>query len=1107
MSRSGTRGPHPATGRPVSPAQRQFWLLDQFSPDTPLYNVCRAVRLSGPLNAVAIGDSIQEIARRHETLRSVFPGDGGNPVLRITPAPPSVGPMIDLTALPEDARVTERDTLIRQHTRRPFDLEHGPLLRAALVRESDDQHTLILSLHHIVTDGWSMTILVNELFEIYSSRVENRPAGLSSLPVQYPEVAANLESWRTSGECERQLRYWRTRLEGLAHAVKLPLDQPADSRPDFVAATEHLSWGKDMLARLSTFARAERATLFMVLLTAFKIALSRHTDSDDVVVGTACALRDDPATESLIGPFLNMVTLRTDLPGELTARQALARVRRTCLEAYDHQDVGFEDVVSALAPGRSAVGNPFFETVFQLVAAAESRRAAGGLTVRAEQIEPGLAKFGLSLNIVRSTDGLDIFAEYNTSFYRAKTIRGLLDHWHSALGSMLDEPDAPIARILMTTPAERRLALATARGTGTRETAGPRSGYTSILDLFEEWADRFPHALAVVSNGTRLSYGELEQAANRLAHRLRREGARAGSRVGIFMERSAETIVSVLAVWKAEAAYVPLDLDSPEQRRKLILRDAGADLVLTSASLVPELENCGARIITVDSGDRHRERIPVGRPARSIAPESLCYVIYTSGSTGRPKGVMVTHGGLLRIQDAWERAFRLRGRLTAHLQMANFSFDGFLGEFARCFGSGATLVICPREILMRPERILELMRRENVDAADFVPPVLRELVGYARRTGNRLDFLDLIIVGSDTVPADELARVQRLAGPSTRVVNCYGLTEGTIDSTYFTISPAERYGPTVFIGTPLPGTEAYILDEELRPVPPGVSGTLFIAGPTLARGYLAAPGQTAGAFIPHPFSARPGARMYRTGDRARYRHTASGLQIEFLGRKDRQLKIRGYRVELDEIEAAFRRVPGVKDVAVIAVDDGSMSKRVHSYIVPDSEEKTTDWYGVLRENLPLYMIPERVALLSALPLTPNGKLDSATLATLCGTEIRSPLAPVIPRTRTERRLADIWKQLLEREEIGVHDDFFANGGNSLLAMRFISIMNGEYGISVSVRAFFKASTVARLATVVDDLAANASPAVTSLGEILPAERRHFHEPLLSALRRSARRSG
>lgn len=901
---------------------------------------------------------------------------------------------------------------------------------------------------------------------------------------------------------EAQLSYWRERLSGLTEVRRLPPDRtpPEPSTPS--AATARLTLGSELTGHIAELSRAAGVTPFMVLLTGFVIALSRHLDQDDIVVGTPSAPREDVDTALPVDPFHNMLALRVDLSGDPTVRQALARVRQTCPGAYAHRSVALQDIVSALGDGHTDTHTRLFDVTFQYIDAPATRTGPGGPTAPAEEAAPGVAAFDLTVDAIAEEGHTAVLARYDGGRHRAETVDGLLRLWRSVLDDMARDPEQPVGSTGALGPEDRAPLLDAAVG------APVAPAQDSVLDVFERWAERTPDAPALVDGDTRLTYGELDRAANRLAHRLRGEGVTPESRVGIYMERSAESVVAVLAVWKSGAAHVPLDLDSPAARRAMIVADAGVDVVVTQPGLLSELAGDPVRGVVADPDGADPARFPGTRPERRVGPDSLCYVMYTSGSTGRPKGVMATHGSLRRVQLAWEHAFALRGRIRGHLQMANFSFDGYLGELIRCIGSGATLVVCPRETLLLPDRLLRLMREEGVDVADFVPTVLRTLAAHIAESREDLAFLKLLIVGSDTFPADELERIRRLCGPDTDVVNCYGLTEGTIDSTYFTVGAADRDTRSVLIGTPLPGTEAYLLDDRMRLVPPGVPGTLYIAGPTLGRGYLGAPGRTADAFVPHPFATRPGARMYRTGDRGRYRHGPHGLRIEFLGRRDQQFKVRGYRVELGEIEAAFRRSPNVRD-AVVLIDGEKEgqgereyagrrdTRRVHAYLVPSAGQEGVDWHAVLRDHLPLYMLPDRLVLLTELPLTPNGKLDRAALPRIRGVEVAPPGTARPARTPVERALLDMWRSMLRRADIGVHDDFFSHGGDSLMVMRVIAAAHDTWAVDITVRAFFRAPTVARLAPLVERLlAGSAAPGGTAeapaaLDRITPVTRRRI----------------
>ncbi|MGW7256490.1 non-ribosomal peptide synthetase [Streptomyces sp. NPDC054834] len=1067
----GTPGTRPRSGHMssgtdvLSPAQERLWFLDRMHPGTALYTSCSAIRLTGPLAPDATARAVAEIVRRHDVLRAGFPADGGIPRIRIEPVLPVTTPLIDLTGLHPRLRAAEAQRLAGEHARRAFDLETGPLIRTVLLRSADDDHTLLLNWHHIICDGRSRQIFLDEFLELVAAQAERRDPDLASLPAQYAGLEARRRHLREGTPAyEAGLSYWRERLSGLTDVRRLPPDRTPPERSTPPAATARRTLDSELMHRVRDLARTERVTRFMVLLTAFVITLSRQLDQDDIVVGTPGTLREDIDADPLIGPFVDMLALRTDLSGEPTVRQALARVRQTCLGAYEHRAVAFQDVVSTLSAERAEGDAQFFGITFQYLDTPSTRTGPGGLTARVEEVELGVAQFDLAVDVLAEEGNTAVLARYDSELYRAETIDGLLRRWQSVLDDMTWDPEQPVGLTGALAPEDRALLLDAATG------APVAPAEDCVLDVFEQWAEHKPDAPALVHGDVRLTYGELDRAANRLAHRLRGAGVTPDSRVGIYMERSAESVVAVLAVWKAGAAHVPLDLDSPAPRRAMIVADAGVDVVVTQQWLVSDLAGDPVRSMVADPNGADPTHFPDNRPERHLGAESLCYVMYTSGSTGRPKGVMATHGSLRRIQLAWEHAFALRGRIRSHLQMANFSFDGYLGELVRCFGSGATLVVCPRETLLLPARLLRLMRDEGVDVADFVPTVLRTLAAHVAESREDLAFLKLLIVGSDTFPADELERIRRLCGPETDVVNCYGLTEGTIDSTYFTVGAEDRDTRSVLIGTPLPGTEAYLLDDRMQLVQPGVPGTLYIAGPTLSRGYLGAPGRTADAFVPHPFATRPGARMYRTGDRGCYRHGPQGLRIEFLGRRDHQLKVRGYRVELGEIEAAFRRSPSVRD-AVVLTEGEQDTRRLHAYLVPGSGQESVDWHAALREHLPLYMLPDRLVLLTELPLTPNGKLDRAALSRARGTEVAPPGTGRPARTSVEHTLLDLWRAVLRRADIGVHDDFFSHGGDSLMVMRVIAAAHDTWGVDITVRAFFRAPTVARLAPLVEQLLA------------------------------------
>lgn len=1085
MRRADEQTEAPSPPPAVSASQRRFWFLDQITSGVPVYNSYSAIRLTGPLDPAVAVRALREVVGRHRVLRSSFPAEDGQPVLATSTADcAAVVPFVDLSAVPGQPRGAAADDLVDRLAHRTFDIHRGPLFRAAVIRTGNDRHTVLIGVHHIVSDGWSVHVVFRDFRDLYATIAAGVEIAPEQPRQQFSDIVARQEKWRTSAEHDRQLDYWRGQLDGVADESCLPPDRRTSGAGGHAAGHASYPVAGDLSARIRALARAERVTIFMVLLTGLKITLSRYLERGDVTVGTPIALRDDPDVQNMVGPLLNTLALRTDLSGAPTVRQSLARVRDTCLAAYDNQEIPFDTVVAALGGTRDLESSPFFRIMFQYVTGTGQGHTFAGLLATLTEVEIGLAKLDLTLDAVETPGGgLDLVARYRTSRYDRTTIDRLSDHWQAVLAAMCQRPDASIDDLDLLTAAERAVVAAASTGPSV---VAPDA--TSVLDLIERMVEADPDAEAVVCGPVRLSYGQLDRRANQLAHRLGQFGVVPETRVAILMERSAETIVAVLAVWKAGGAYVPIDIDMPAARREVILDDAGVTVQLTQEQLAGDLAGDRRRVLVVEPDHAGYGHLPTSRPARTTTSGHLSYVIYTSGSTGRPKGVMTTNAGLLSTCTAWEHAFGLKGRIRSHLQMANFCFDGFLGELVRTLTSGAKLVICPREFLLSPDRLLALVRNEQVEVADFVPPVLRALAGHLRASGQDLGGLRLVIVGSDTVSTDELAGIRRLGGPDTQVVNCYGLTEGTVDSTYFVCPPDWPGDASVLIGEPLPGMTAYLLDPALRPVPPGTPGTIFIAGPTVARGYLGDPGRTAAAFLPDPFSTRPGARMYRTGDRGRWRTTPQGLRIEYLGRADQQVKIRAYRVELGEIEAALRRLPGVRD-AVAVVDDGDTTdRRIHAYVAAADDVETGGWHPTLRATLPHYMLPDRLVVLPALPTTATGKTDRRALTSRPGREITLSNAGTAPRTATERRLARLWTRVLHDRPVGVHDDFFVTGGDSLLAMRLLARVRAEWGTGYGLRQFFRGPTIAQVAARIDAEGERTERDVDRLDEIVPAAR-------------------
>ncbi|RMF31802.1 MAG: amino acid adenylation domain-containing protein, partial [Chloroflexi bacterium] len=1085
---------------PVSFAQQRLWFLDQFEPGSPFYNVPTAVRLSGRLDVVALERTLNEIVRRHESLRTTFTALDGEPMQVISPSLTLPLPIVDLRHLPEAEREAEAMRLAQEEARRPFDLSRGPLLRTTLLWLDEEEYLILLTMHHIICDGWSIGVFIGELTTLYTAFTSGQPSPLPELPIQYADFAVWQREWLQGEVLEEQLAYWKQQLGDDPGILELPTDRPRPPIYTNNGAVLSRKLSKRLADALQALSREEGVTLFMTLLAAFQTLLHRYTGQEKISVGTPIANRNRAEIEGLIGFFVNTLVLRTDLSGNPTFRHLLKRVREVTLGAYAHQDLPFEMLVDALQPERDMSHTPLFQVMFILQNAPVQGQELPGLTLSQVETHPGTSTFDLTLSMAEGPDGLEASVEYNTDLFDAATIRRMLDHFQTLLEAIAADPDRPIAELPLLTEAERRQLLVEWNDTATDH---PQD--LCVHQLFEAQAERTPDAIAVVlpsmdgGPDARLTYGELNRRANQVAHHLRRLGVGPETVVGICVERSLEMVIGALGVLKAGGAYLPLDPLYPQERLAYMLDDAGVTILLTDSSTLPRLskmealrdkatraeavEATGDEALRAEGGDPHHSSLithpsslttltlddwtlfahePTTPPESPVAPTNLAYLIYTSGSTGQSKGVMIEHRSLVNAYRGWEASYQLRSVRT-HLQMANFAFDVFSGDLVRALCSGGRLVLCPREWLLDPERLYGLMRREGVECAEFVPAVLRHLIQYLDETGERLDFMRLLICGSDSWYVSEYRRFLRFCGPETRLINSFGLTEATIDSCFFEGSAMDLAGEQVVpIGRPFANVRLYILDDHLQPVPVGVPGELFIGGLGVARGYHNRPELTEEKFIPDPFSDDPNARLYRTGDRARYLPDGN---IEFLGRLDYQVKVRGYRIELGEIEATLGRHPAVREAAVVALEVAPGDKRLAAYIVPAGETVPTagELRRFLQERLPDYMVPSAYVVMDALPLTPNGKVDRQALPEPQWSRRQLAGEYVAPRTPVEEVLAGIWSQVLGVEEVGVHDNFFELGGHSLLATQLVSRVREAFEIELPLRHVFECPTIATLA--------------------------------------------
>ncbi|HEU4559433.1 MAG TPA: amino acid adenylation domain-containing protein, partial [Longimicrobium sp.] len=1001
------------------------------------YNVPRAWHLGGALDEAALERALGEVVRRHEALRTVFAEADGSPVQVIAPFGGFVLAVEDLSALSEADREAAVRRRAGEEARQPFDLSAGPLFRAALLRLGAEEHVLLFSMHHIVTDGWSMGVLFGELSALYAAYREGRESPLGELAVQYADYAIWQREQFAGEVLGGQLAYWRERLADAHALLELPTDHPRPPVQTHRGATAPVELSPELQERLQALGRSEGATLYMTLLSAFQVLLGKYAGSDDVVVGSPIAGRTRGEVEELIGFFVNTLVLRADLSGDPGFREVLGRVREVALGAYQHQEVPFERLVAELQPERSMSHSPLFQVMFALQNARGSGGGLAGLSVSGVGADLASAKFDLSLSLMATAHGLRGGLTYSADLFERGTIERMLGHLERVLEQVATNADVRLSRLELLGEAERALVLE-----AWNRTAAEVPGDRCLHQLFEAQAERTPGAVAVVFEGATLTYGELDRRANRLAHRLIALGVRAEELVALCVEPSPDAIAALLGILKAGAAYVATDLAAPDERIAFMLDESSVRVVVAGGAEAARPWTAGRTV--VEAGE-DLARFPATPPAVWVTPRNLAYVVYTSGSTGLPKGVLVEHGGVCNAVAAFSRIYEIAPGHRV-LLFAPLHFDASVMDIFTALATGAALVVAPREALIPGDELVSLLEREGVTHAKFTPSALVALP-YAP-----LPALRAVMVGGEVCGAELVARW----APGRRFFNGYGPTETSVRMSVFEAADGTRPPP---LGGGTANVRVYVLDAAGEPLPVGVPGEVCIGGVQVARGYLARPALTAERFVPDPFSAQPGARLYRSGDRMRWRGDGT---LEFLGRIDHQVKIRGFRIELGEIEGALRSSEGVADCVVVAREDVPGEKRLVAYVVGDVEA------GVLREHLrrtlPEYMVPAAFVALERLPLTANGKLDRKALPAPEG-DAYARAGYEAPVGEMETALAEIWAEVLGVGRVGRWDNFFELGGHSLLAIRLIERMR-RAGLHMDVRALFTTPVLAELALAV-----------------------------------------
>ncbi|WP_199304817.1 non-ribosomal peptide synthetase [Coleofasciculus sp. FACHB-125] len=1093
---------------PASFAQQRLWFLDQLIPGNAIYNVPTVIRLKGTLNFAALEQTFNEIVRRHEALRTTFKVLEGQPV-QVIPAescakasgltiPLSV---VDLRQFPECDRELQAQQLVAAEIERPFDLSSIPLLRVKLLQLSETEHILLLNMHHIICDDWSIGVLIRELGTLYTAftcKDGMHPVStLPELPLQYADFAHWQREWLQGEVLETQLAYWRQQLNGIC-ILNLPIDRPKPAVASYRGATQSLELPKKLSDPLQTLSQQEGTTLFMTLLAAFQTLLYRYTHQEDIAVGSPIANRNRSEIEGLIGFFVNSLVLRTDLSGNPTFRELLSRVRQVTLGAYSHQDLPFEKLVEELHPERNLNIHPLFQVVFGFENAPMSALELPGLVPSFMDVDFKTTRFDLELHLWKcsedfrslwggkweNSEGIRGVVVYNTDLFDEATITRMLGHFKTLLEGIVNHPEERVANLPLLGEAERQQLLIQVNDT---QADYPQN--QCIHQLFENQVKQNPNSIAVIFENleTRviesLTYRDLNIRSNQLAHYLQKMGVVSEVLVGICMERSVDLIVGLLGILKAGGAYVPLDPSYPQERLKFMLDDAckgeaflqknfgfnpeiiGTDtpvLLLTQEKLVGHFEGFSNPVVSLDKDWEIIAQESEENSNSSVTSENLAYVIYTSGSTGNPKGVAVTHKAVNRLVCNTNYVKLSPDDKVA--QASNTSFDAATFEIWGALLNGAQLAGISRDVTLSPHEFALQLQQKDISILFLTTALFQQI---ARDVPQAFANLRYLLFGGEAVDTRWVKKVIKQGAPK-HLIHVYGPTESTTFSSYYCVENVPESATSIPIGRPITNTQIYLLDAHLQPVPIGVFGELYIGGDGLAREYLNRPELTAERFISNPFSKKTEARLYKTGDLARYLPDGN---IEFLGRIDNQVKIRGFRIELGEIEAALNQHPVVSETAVIVREEIPGDKHLVAYIVPNQKQApaSINLRQFLKEKLPEYMVPSAYVMLEFLPLTPNGKVDRRALPAVDTLSFDIKEDYVAPRDRVEEALAEIWAKVLGKEQVSVHDNFFELGGHSLLATQLTSRIRDAFQIELSVRNLFESPTVASLARHIETM--------------------------------------
>jgi amino acid adenylation domain-containing protein len=1048
---------------PLSFAQQRLWFLDQLQPNTSLYNIPLLLHLHGPLSIQSIQRSLEALVERQESLRTSFAfASDGQPVQCIHSTSVITLHIIDLNSLPQQEQEKIIHSLVQQEAELPFDLITHPLLRVRLLRLHDNAHILLLTLHHIICDGWSIGILLDELSTNYHAYLTETALVKPSLALQYADYASWQRNWLKGAVLSTQLSYWREHLAGAPDLLLLPIDRPRPLVSSSRGATYLFSLPASLAEALKALSRRLQVTLFMTLFAAFATLLSRYSGQTDLVIGTPIANRRLTETEALIGFFVNTLALRLDLGGDPHFDRLLQRVRDVTLAAYAHQDLPFELLVEELHPHRDLSHSPLFQVLFVLQNTPLPSLNFSDLDTELYDVAWSIAKFDLTLTLEENQRGMEGRLEYSTDLFEAATIEQLAQHWLTLLAGVVEQPEHSLSQLPLLSSQERTRLLVDLNATQL-----PLPSQYCVHQLFEEQARRTPEAIAVVSEQFHLSYQVLEQRANQLAHFLQEQGAGPEQRIGLCLPRSPELVIALLAILKAGAAYVPLDPSYPAERLAFMIEQVEMQILLTTRQFAGSFPASGTRVLFLEEQETFISQHSKKKPIAFESADMLCYVIYTSGSTGKPKGVCLQHRALVNL-ISWQHSQATDTNILQRtIQFSSLVFDPLFQEVFSTLSEGGTLVLLTEAIRQEPESLLAFMDEQGIERIYLPFVALHQLVEVALAEHKILPALREILTAGEQLQATSLLRSWLKQLPLCRLYNYYGPSETHVVTSYLLDAQPESWAALPPIGRPIANTKAYVLDLALNPVPVGVVGELYIGGTSVGRGYAGAPDFTAERFIPDPFSSEAGAVLYKTGDLVRY---LPDNTIEFLGRVDLQVKIRGYRVEPGEIKALLHQHQWVRDCAIV-VDSQPTGNRLLAYIVEQSagEQTKNELHAslqmYLKGHLPDYMLPTAYIPVAALPLTNTGKVDRKELLAMHPVQVErgdpENLAP--PRNELEQQLLEIWIATLGINNISIHDNFFELGGHSLLATRLMLQIRSMLQPDFPLRTLFEHPTIAGLA--------------------------------------------